>query len=166
MAQCQGCKGDLTNENSVPSVVKRGRGMCNLCARLYIKNRRYNNRKSFILYGSRHNSKTRGIKNKLLLSDIPDAPTYCPVFPWIELLFAEDGKRSDSTPSLDRIDNTVGYVKRNIRIVSWRANRLKQDATDKELIALGKDATKRIKTKELPKIQYFVSEEIAESIGC
>ena len=39
-------------------------------------------------------------------------------------------------PSIDRIDNTRGYVKDNIIIVSRRANILKKDATINELIKL------------------------------
>jgi cupin superfamily acireductone dioxygenase involved in methionine salvage len=36
-------------------------------------------------------------------------------------------------PSIDRIDNTRGYIKDNIIIVSRRANILKKDATIDEL---------------------------------
>jgi hypothetical protein len=40
---------------------------------------------------------------------------------------------SNNCPSLDRIDNTIGYVKGNIRVVSFRANSLKRDATLAEM---------------------------------
>jgi hypothetical protein len=76
-------------------------------------------------------------------ADIPNIPEFCPVFPWIRLEFRVGAERQDNSPSLDRIDNTKGYVKGNVRIVSWRANRLKGNATDEELAALGLDATKR-----------------------
>lgn len=46
----------------------------------------------------------------------------------------------DTSPSLDRIDNSKGYTPDNIRVISWRANYLKNNATLDELIRLGEDA--------------------------
>jgi hypothetical protein len=143
MAKCQDCKGDLKEGAACPSVVTRGRGLCYLCARVSCKESRNKNPKSFLLYSSRSNSKVRGIENTLVLADIPDIPEFCPVFSWIRLEHRVGAERRDSSPSLDRIDNTRGYVKGNVRIISWRANRLKGNATDEELAALGLDATKR-----------------------
>ena len=39
-------------------------------------------------------------------------------------------------PSLDRVDSSKGYIKGNVRVISWRANRLKQAATLGELLAI------------------------------
>jgi hypothetical protein len=83
----------------------------------------------------------------LTLEDIPDIPTHCPVFTWIALEYRVGEGRRDNSPSLDRIDNTKGYVKGNVRVISWRANNLKGNAIDQELTALGNDAIKRNKTK-------------------
>ena len=38
-----------------------------------------------------------------------------------------------NSPSLDRIDPTKGYVKGNVMMMSALANRMKQDATLKQL---------------------------------
>jgi len=42
----------------------------------------------------------------------------------------------DHSPSLDRIDNSLGYVKGNVAIISHRANSLKNSATTEELKAI------------------------------
>ncbi len=63
-------------------------------------------------------------------------PTHCPIL-GINLLFSEGG-RTDNTPSIDRIVPEKGYTKDNIRIISWRANRIKNDATLEELEKLVK----------------------------
>lgn len=42
-------------------------------------------------------------------------------------------QKKENSPSIDRLDNTKGYVKGNINIISWRANRIKSDATLDEL---------------------------------
>lgn len=43
-----------------------------------------------------------------------------------------------NSPSLDRIDSSKGYVPGNIIIVSHRANAIKRDATEVELIEMGR----------------------------
>ena len=39
----------------------------------------------------------------------------------------------DNSPSLDRKDNSKGYIPENIRIISYKANRLKSSATIDEM---------------------------------
>lgn len=94
-----------------------------------------------------HSAKVRAKKLKLDFSLKEDdlkniAPEFCPVY-GIKLEYGKIGSRQDVSASLDRIDNTKGYVKGNIEIVSWRANRHKSDATAGELRALAKYATER-----------------------
>ena len=40
--------------------------------------------------------------------------------------------------SLDRIDSSKGYTKDNIRVISFKANRMKNNATEQELISFAK----------------------------
>lgn len=49
----------------------------------------------------------------------------------------KSGAFADS-PSLDRIDNDIGYVKDNIWVISQRANQMKGDASKEELICFAK----------------------------
>ena len=99
--------------------------------------------KTFILYRARSGAKARGIACTLILKDIPDIPEFCSVFPWIRLEYKVGVGRFDGSPSLDRIDNKRGYEAGNVRIISDRANSLKSDATQQELIALGVNASKQ-----------------------
>jgi hypothetical protein len=55
----------------------------------------------------------------------------CPVFGYY--LVAADCKSADTSPSLDRIDSSLGYVEGNVWVISTRANRIKSDATLEEL---------------------------------
>ena len=48
------------------------------------------------------------------------------------------GAVTDGSPSLDRIDNTKGYVRGNVHVISFRANRLKNNATAEELEAVAR----------------------------
>lgn len=60
-------------------------------------------------------------------------PDTCPVL-GIELKYAERRKHPQSdSPSLDRIIPALGYVTSNVRVISWRANVLKRDATVDEI---------------------------------
>jgi hypothetical protein len=43
------------------------------------------------------------------------------------------GKPQDNSPSLDRIDPRKGYTKGNVWLISYRMNRIKNDATPEEL---------------------------------
>jgi len=44
-----------------------------------------------------------------------------------------DRQKKDNSPSLDRFEPSVGYVKGNVFLVCWRCNNLKRDATADEL---------------------------------
>jgi hypothetical protein len=46
------------------------------------------------------------------------------------------GGRSFYSPSIDRIDNAIGYVESNCRIVCWGLNMAKSQFTDRDLNAL------------------------------
>ena len=57
-------------------------------------------------------------------------PTHCPIL-GLELdYFAET--RLENSPSFDRIDSSKVYERGNVIIVSWRANRIKNDGTEEE----------------------------------
>ena len=57
-------------------------------------------------------------------------PKYCPVLGMELNWFAE--VRAENSPSIDRIDSAKGYTKDNVVVMSWRANRIKNDGTLQE----------------------------------
>lgn len=45
----------------------------------------------------------------------------------------KSNKVQDNSPSIDRIDNNLGYVNDNLQVISAKANRMKNSANDIEL---------------------------------
>jgi hypothetical protein len=70
-------------------------------------------------------------------------PTHCPVL-GIELDYFADSRQENSV-SFDRIDNDKGYVKGNVLICSWRANRLKNNGTPEEHLKIYEFFTKHLR---------------------
>lgn len=82
------------------------------------------------IYSSlKSSAKKRGIEFTLDKADLwdIDIPLTCPVL-GIPLEFSR-GVATDNSVSYDRIDNSKGYDKSNLMIISYRANRLKSDAS-------------------------------------
>lgn len=60
-------------------------------------------------------------------------PEVCPVLGVPLITDGSNGKNRDFSPSIDRIDNNLGYIPGNIVIVSMRANQIKGTASVEEL---------------------------------
>lgn len=71
-----------------------------------------------------------GLEFNLVPSDL-DLPDVCPVL-GVSLNYESLEPRA-SRPSLDRSDNRKGYIKGNVRVISNRANQIKNDASSVEL---------------------------------
>lgn len=81
------------------------------------------------------NAKRRGVKMKLCLEDL-ECPDTCPVL-GIALDYTCTRKsgtsgQSEHKASFDRINPSKGYVSGNVVIVSWRANRIRNNGTAAE----------------------------------
>lgn len=61
-------------------------------------------------------------------------PEICPVLGKPLDYYAD--KRNEWSPSFDRTDPSKGYVSGNVQIISWRANRIKNDGTAAEHAAI------------------------------
>ena len=86
----------------------------------------------------RDRAKRNGIPFNLTLDDCV-IPSICPVL-GIPIVVGKVRPKgcmvADNTPSIDRIDATKGYTKENVAVISWRANHLKNNATEEELAAI------------------------------
>jgi hypothetical protein len=83
----------------------------------------------YLLHGARKRAKDKGLPFNLTVDDVR-IPAVCPVL-GVPL---EPGSRQqkDRAPSLDRFIPALGYVRGNVRVISWRANSLKADGTIEE----------------------------------
>lgn len=84
----------------------------------------------YFLQRARRRAKEKDVEFTLTHENI-NFPEVCPVL-GIPLVFANDKYREDNSPSLDRIDFTKGYTPENTIVVSWRANRIRNDGTIEE----------------------------------
>ena len=92
-----------------------------------------------MLYAARSRAKKAEIEFNLTIEDIA-IPEICPVL-GIPLFARVNGGKVPPTllansPSLDRIDNTKGYIRGNVQVISMRANNLKADGTLEEMEAI------------------------------
>lgn len=69
--------------------------------------------------------------------DLPPIPDVCPIL-GIPLEHRKDGIKgpTPNTPSVDRVNPSLGYVKGNLRYISHKANRLKSNMTRDQLQSL------------------------------
>jgi hypothetical protein len=81
----------------------------------------------------RHRCKKRGTEFDLSIEDI-EVPDFCPVRG--TRLKLVSGLHDPDLASIDRFDNSKGYVKGNVRVISLRANFLKKDATLEDIAGL------------------------------
>jgi hypothetical protein len=101
----------------------------------YEKNRfgSFENRLALMLTSAKNRCKSKGIEFNITKDEIARRET-CPISGVI--LNFRASKISDDSPTLDRIDPSKGYVPGNVWVVSYRANRIKSNATSEELFKI------------------------------
>lgn len=85
------------------------------------------------LAAARSRAKRAGVPFDLTKDDI-DIPTHCPVLG--HKLEIGDRRQSETAPSLDRLRPERGYVKGNVFVISYQANRWKNNASPAALRAI------------------------------
>lgn len=87
-----------------------------------------------MLSSAKKRARISGVPFALTADDI-EIPERCPVL-GMRLRQSSTGRAQPSSPSLDRIVPSKGYVKGNVLVVSSRANTIKGNATPAELRAV------------------------------
>ena len=102
----------------------------------YSKAYEFDKRKShpeyYLWKNAKQRARKKGLDFDIEVSDII-IPQFCPLLHIPIIHRTGLRKAQPDSPSLDRLDNSFGYVKGNILVVSWRANKLKADAEFQEL---------------------------------
>lgn len=93
-----------------------------------------NNRDYVLWNAARQRARRDGLRFEIERSDVA-IPECCPILGIKLNLGGEKGRMQPDSPSLDKIDPSKGYVPGNVWVISWRANRMKSDATPDELRA-------------------------------
>ena len=104
----------------------------------YIGKWQAKNNEKYIITSIKSRAKKQGIEFSIDATDIK-IPSTCPIL-GIPIFKEFKGKGNSNkgprytSPSLDRIDNTKGYVKGNVHIISNKANVMKSSASPEELL--------------------------------
>jgi len=87
----------------------------------------------FLWKSARQRARDRNLPFELEVSDI-SIPEVCPILQIpLKLNSGRPGGKADS-PSVDRIIPSLGYIKNNIQVISFKANMMKSDASISELL--------------------------------
>ena len=95
------------------------------------KLRHRNDIRKTMISNSKQRSKKLNLPHNIELEDLT-IPEFCSIL-GIQLKVGDDSSKPYS-PSLDRIDSGLGYIKGNIQIISHLANTMKSSATPEQLI--------------------------------
>lgn len=79
-------------------------------------------------------AKERGIEFSIDKSDVI-VPEFCPILGVKLEPYVGHSGGGPNSPALDRFDNSKGYVKGNVVVISHLANMMKSSATKEELLA-------------------------------
>ena len=143
MKQCRSCG----VEKPLSEYYRKGSGHtahCSTCTRNKThteKHRAYQRRhkkentslEQGMLNRSKSRAKRKGFEHNITIDDI-QIPDKCPLL-GIPLIKGE-GCVQENSPTLDRIDSSIGYIKGNVWVISYKANTIKSNATPEELLTI------------------------------
>jgi hypothetical protein len=134
------------------------RSTCRSCnaayMRQYMRQRRLETPGKVLWQRAKRRARECGVKFSITPADIT-LPSVCPA---LGIPIRTGRKRSNSSPSLDRIVPAKGYVRGNVRVISDRANRLKSDLSPAELRKRAAGAPASLKT-DYQKVATYAERE-------
>jgi len=130
MKRCTKC-GERKHYSQFHRQGARGRhSACSACRLPAIKRWQRNNRVRAMLYAAKVRAGKAHVPFTLTVDDVC-IPELCPVLGL--KLIRSAGRPRDNSPTLDRLNPTLGYTPENTVVMSHKANRIKNDATLDEL---------------------------------
>lgn len=102
------------------------------------------NPEKILFRSARNRARRDGLEFSITIADI-EIPELCPL---LELpIQPRRGGRGpmDQSPSLDRIDNKLGYVPGNVWVISWLANKMKATASREQLETFAQNVLNRFR---------------------
>jgi hypothetical protein len=102
--------------------------------------RKAENPKSVLIYLARTRAKDRNLPFDITEDDF-QIPELCPLLE-IPLFTGPEGKVHRNSPTLDRIEPCLGYVRGNVIVISHKANTVKQDLTVEEFLQVCQNGIK------------------------
>ena len=121
---------ECTHCRTVFEITSKTVSLCRVCNSERVKAR---GEVSKMLLRAKGRAKEKHLEFNIDATDIV-IPLVCPILN-IELHNKKGSPGgSSNSPALDRIDNSRGYVKGNVRVISHLANMMKSSATEEQLI--------------------------------
>lgn len=132
LQRCRVCKNDKSLSEFGPGLRGGKSTECYKCQAVRLQRYRKVDPIAKLLAIAKHRAKKAGIEFSLKETDV-SIPLHCPYL-GIELTTEVGNGWLPSAASLDRVDNSKGYVPGNVRVISLKANKMKSNCTKTELI--------------------------------
>lgn len=114
------------------SSIKRRDMSCIVCSKVRSREFRLRNFLRCLVSSARTRANRKGILFDITEEDLI-IPEVCPLL-GILLVIGNNVDTRNSSPSIDRVDNALGYIRGNVRIISFLANSMKRDVPKAQLL--------------------------------
>lgn len=131
------------------------RAGCSECSAAYMRRRRHSQPDMAMVARAKDRARARSLPFDITIDDVV-VPPICPA---LGIPIVVGRKRSATSPSLDRIQPHLGYVRGNVRVLSDRANRMK-GAQNLAQLRLRAEGAKGKKRAEYVRLSHYVDREL------